>query len=207
MDYDFFAILLLLVGFVLIVAEVFLPSGGMILLLCTISFVASMWCAVNAWYGTHPVAFGSYLTSLVVLIPTVIIGAFQIFPKTPFGRQIIAAPTPEEVTPHAEEREYLAGLIGRIGEAITPMMPGGLVSVDSDRLHAFTEGVMIEKGTPVEIIAVRGTRVVVREASAELLHRQESSTTSEDEFLADREPTGQGDDLTEPPLDFVVPQG
>lgn len=207
MDYDFFAILLLLVGFVLIVAEVFLPSGGMILIMCTISFVASLWCAVQAWYGTHPVAFGSYVTSLIVLIPTIVIGAFQVFPKTPFGRQIIAAPTPEEVTPHAEERQHLATKIGRIGEAVTPMMPGGLVSVDSERLHAFTEGVMIEKGTPVEIVEVRGTRVVVREASAEALRRQESGAAHEEQFLADDEPSDQSDDLTEPPLDFVVPQG
>ncbi len=207
MDYDFFAILLLLVGFVLIVAEVFLPSGGMILILCTISFVASLWCAVNAWYGTHPVAFGSYVTSLVVLIPTVVIGAFQVFPKTPFGRQMMSAPSLEEVTPHAEERQHLAELIGRIGEATTPMMPGGLVSVDSERLHAFTEGVMIERGTPVEIIEVRGTRVVVREASEEALRRQSSETSPEPEFLADAEPSDEGDGPSEPPLDFAVPQG
>jgi len=212
MDYDFFAILLLLVGFVLIVAEIFLPSGGMIFILCTISFVASLWCAVNAWYGTHPVAFGSYVTSLLVLIPTVVIGAFQVFPKTPFGRRLMSAPTIEEVTPHAEERQHLAELIGRIGEATTPMMPGGLVSVDSERLHAFTEGVSIDQGTPVEILEVRGTRVVVREASAEALRQQRSEATVEQQVLADAEPTDaeptdEGDDPTEPPLDFAVPQG
>lgn len=209
MDYDFFAILLLLVGFILIVAEVFLPSGGMILIMCTIAFGGSLWCAVQAWYGTHPVAFGSYITSLIVLIPTVVIGAFQVFPKTPFGRRIMAAPTLEEVTPHVREREHLSKFIGRIAEAITPLMPGGLVSIDSERLHAFSEGVIIERGTPVEIVEVRGTRVVVRAADLETLNREAEQAGNDDELLADSEATrnDDGEGPAEPPLDFAVPQG
>ena len=209
MDYDFFAILLLLVGFILIVAEVFLPSGGMILIMCTIAFGGSIWCAVQAWYGTHPVAFGSYITSLVVLVPTVVIGAFQVFPKTPFGRRIMSAPTLEEVTPHARERQRLSEFVGRIAEATTPLMPGGLVSIDSERLHAFSEGVIIEKGTPVEIVEVRGTRVVVREADPVALQRAADQATSNEDLIADstetRESDGNGPE--EPPLDFAVPQG
>ncbi len=207
MNYDFFAILLLLVGFVLIVAEVFLPSGGMILVMCTIAFVASLWFAAQAWYGTHPIAFGVYISSLVILIPTVVIGAFQVFPKTPFGRQMMSAPTLEEVTPHVQERQHLAEFVGRIAEATTPLMPGGLVTIDSERLHAFSEGVMIERGTPVEIIEVRGTRVVVREASAESLRRESAKTPIEAELFAETDLSDEGDGPAEPPLDFAVPQG
>ncbi|MGD9853575.1 MAG: NfeD family protein [Planctomycetaceae bacterium] len=201
MDYQFFAILLLLVGFVLIVAEVFLPSGGMILVLCAVAFIASFWCATKAWYGTQPFFYGVYLASLVVLIPTVVIGAFQVFPRTAFGRNLIGAPTLEEVTPHAEERARLAEYIGRIGRALTPLTPGGLVMIDSERLHAFSEGVLIDRDSPVEIVAVRGTRVLVRAAPA----AKEEFDRSPPE--ADRKLVRNDDDAPESPLDFAIPQG
>jgi membrane-bound serine protease (ClpP class) len=206
MEYEFFAILLLLVGFALIVAEVFLPSGGMILVLCAMSFIASFWCAAQAWYGTHPVTFGLYITSLVVLIPTVVMGAFQLFPRTSFGRNLMAAPTLEEVTPYAQEREHLSQLVGRIGRAITPLTPGGLVMLDYERLHAFTEGVLIDRDTPVEIIDVRGTRVVVREAPApgEQFDRQEGRGDAS--LRAEADESMNEDDSSEPPLDFALPR-
>ncbi len=207
MDYEFFAILLLLVGFVLIVAEVFLPSGGLILILCAISIGASLWCATKAWYGTEPFAFGAYLASLAILIPTVIIGAFQIFPRTSFGRNLIAPPTLDEVTPHAEEREHLSRFVGRVGRTISPLTPGGLVMIDSERLHAFSEGVLIDRDMPVEIIEVRGTRVLVREAAEPTEELAQPGSSPEAE-LADETDVVSGDEGTsEPPLDFTVPQG
>jgi membrane-bound serine protease (ClpP class) len=206
MDYDLLAILLLLVGFALIVAEVFLPSGGMILALCAMSFIASFWCATQAWYGTHAVAFGLYITSLVVLIPTVVMGAFQLFPRTPFGRNLIAPPTLEEVTPYAQEREHLSQLVGRIGRAITPLTPGGLVMVDAERLHAFSEGVLIDRDTPVEIIDVRGTRVVVREAAAPAHEFDRQPVGGDASLMAETDENLNDDDSSEPPLDFAVPR-
>ena len=210
MDHEFLAIALLMVGFSLIVAEIFLPSGGLILIMCVIAFIASMWCATKAWYGTAPVAFGIYLASVVVLIPTVIVGTFKIFPKTPMGRRLIGAPTTAEVTPYAEEQAHLTSLIGRIGKTITPLIPGGMVEVDGERLHAYSEGVLIDPGVDVEIVDVRGTRVRVREA---IDVRPDKSVA--DEAPADRRPAtdvflveGDGDPSPDAPdsLDFDVPK-
>lgn len=200
MEYQFFAILLLLVGFVLIVAEVFLPSGGMILILCAISFLASFWCATKAWYGSHPFAYGLYLSSLVVLIPTVIVGAFQVFPRTKFGRNLIAAPTLEEVTPYAEERARLSQYVGQIGRTLTPLTPGGLVTIEGERLHAFSEGVLIDRDQPVEIVAVRGTRVLVREAPAERGDKDPRAGQNRIDLARNDEAAPDA------PLDFTFPQ-
>lgn len=204
MDYDFLAILLMMVGFSLIVAEIFLPSGGLILVMCVVAFVASFWCAWKAWYGPSPFAFGVYLTAFLVLIPAVVIGTFKLFPLTPMGKRLIGAPTIEEVTPYAEEQAHLQSLIGRIGKTITPLIPGGLVAVDGERLHAFSEGVLIDPGVDVEIMDVRGTRVLVREAvDAPPAPAEETPNRPdpEDVFLTDTE---SGDD--EDRLDFDVPQ-
>lgn len=205
MDYDSLAILLLMVGFCLIIAEIFLPSGGLILVMCVVAFASSYWCAHKAWYGTSPFAYGVYLAALIVLIPSVVIGTFNIFPKTPMGKRLIGAPTTEEVTPYAEETAHLQSLIGHIGKTVTPLIPGGMVSVDGERLHAFSEGVLIDSGVDIEVLDVRGTRVLVREATApaapptaELAEPQ----TKDNAFLAD----GEQDTGDERPLDFDVPQ-
>ena len=210
MDYEFFALVLLMVGFCLIVAEIFLPSGGLILIMCVIAFIASLWCATKAWYGTSPVTFGIYLASVVLLIPTVIVGTFKIFPKTPLGKQLIGAPTTEEVTPYLEEQAHLTSLIGRIGKTITPLIPGGMVDVDGERLHAYSEGVLIDPGVDVEIMDVRGTRVKVREAIAAQSEQSaadvppSTAQPATDVFLVDDDVNPSRDDAD--PLDFDVPK-
>jgi membrane-bound serine protease (ClpP class) len=210
MDYEFFAIVLLMVGFTLIVAEIFLPSGGLILIMCVIAFIASLWCATKAWYGTAPVAFGIYLASIVLLIPAVVVGTFKIFPRTPMGKRLIGAPTTAEVTPYVEEQAHLTSLIGRIGKTITPLIPGGMVDVDGERLHAFSQGVLIDPGVDVEIMDVRGTRVRVREAvearqgESDAQDIATGSSSAADVFLVEDDSDASPDDSN--PLDFDVPK-
>ena len=50
MDYSHIALLLLIVGGVLLVAEVFIPSGGLILAAAGVCLAVSVWCAWNAWW-------------------------------------------------------------------------------------------------------------------------------------------------------------
>jgi membrane-bound ClpP family serine protease len=202
LDYPGLAILLLMVGFALIIAEIFLPSGGLILVMCVIAFAASFWAAYKAWYGVSSLAFGLYLASLVILIPAFVIGSFQVFPRTPMGKRLIGAPTLEEVTPYAEEQAHLQSLIGHIGKTITPLIPGGMVSVNGERLHAFSEGVLIDPGVAVEILDARGTRVLVREALDVPPPKSPGTIPASDVFLTEAE--SEADDQR--PLDFDVPQ-
>jgi membrane-bound ClpP family serine protease len=205
LDYPSLAILLLMVGFALIIAEIFLPSGGLILVMCVVAFIASFWSAYKAWYGVSSLAFGLYLAALVILIPAFVIGSFQIFPRTPMGKRLIGAPTTEEVTPYVEEQAHLQSLIGHIGKAITPLIPSGMVNVNGERLHAFSEGVLIDSGVEVEILDVRGTRVLVREA-VDLPQPQSTQppepVSASEVFLTESEADSEDDR----PLDFDVPQ-
>lgn len=197
MSYELLAILLLVVGCGLIVAEVFLPSGGMILVLCILSFVAAIWCAYAAWWDSSPTWFWSYIAAALVLIPTVVIGVFRLLSTSRVGdRILLAAPDASEVIPYQEEQERLSGFVGRQGKALTLLTPGGMVGVDGERLHAFTEGLMVQPGDPVEVVEVRGTRLLVRPAPNQ-------PAASENIAAGDSGSTGS----TDPPLDFDVPQG
>jgi membrane-bound serine protease (ClpP class) len=169
MDAGYLAILLLVVGLALIVCEVFIPSAGLIAAIATLCIAGSIASAWNAWFYTNPTYFAIYIVALLFLIPSAISSAFYVLPRTAFGRKVLLeAPDLDEVTPYQEEQRQLMRLVGHVGKTLTLLNPGGLVEVDGTRQHCESEGLLLEAGTPVEIVAVKGIRVVVRPVE----HRQ-----------------------------------
>jgi membrane-bound serine protease (ClpP class) len=78
--------------------------------------------------------------------------------------------------------------------------PGGMVTVEGQRLHAFSEGMMIDPDDWVEVLEVRGSRVLVRRAAAPVLPPVDlaDGTSSPPPIASLPEPTQ---------LDFDLPQG
>ncbi len=162
-SYGVLAVVFLIAGLVILVAEVFIPSGGILAILTSITLSLSLVMAYSAWYETAPVVWWGFLTLVILTIPFTLGGAFYVLPRTSVGRKILLeAPNPEDVVPFAAETARLEQLVGKFGVARTMLSPGGLVQVANQRLHAFTEGQLVEAGTPVEVLEVRGTRLLVR---------------------------------------------
>jgi membrane-bound ClpP family serine protease len=167
MDPQLLVLILFVAGIVLIFAEFFVPSGGLIAVLCVLCFLGSIAAAYQAWGTAQPVLFWGYLGSLFFVIPGSIYGALQVLLRTPLAKRVfLEAPKPEEVTPFQQEMERLSRLIGQKGVTQSLMSPGGMVIVGGERLHAVADAMMIPPGEPIEIVAVQGTRVVVRRAEA-----------------------------------------
>src|SRR3984885_5938072 len=163
MDSGYLAILLLVVGLALIVCEVFIPSAGLIAAFATLCIAGSIVSAWNAWWYSSPTYFMLYALALVALLPSAIGGAFYMLPRTAFGRKVLLeAPDLDEVTPYQEEQRQLLRLVGHVGKTLTLLNPGGLMEVDGTRQHCESEGMLLEAGTPVEVVAVKGARIVVR---------------------------------------------
>lgn len=196
MGYSSLAILLLLVGLAFIIMEVFIPSGGMIMILSVLAIVSSIWCATKAWWYDDPTLWWAYILSLLLLIPSAVGGAFYMLPRTAIGRKfLLEGPTSEEVTPYAAEQQRLQQMVGMHGTTLTMLNPGGLVLVDRERMHCESEGMrLLEPDEDVIVVAVKGNRLVVRAADAE--PKTIKPPFTRDEEIAD-----------ERPLDFDVPQG
>jgi membrane-bound ClpP family serine protease len=206
MDYVTLAFLLAFVGFALIITELFIPSGGMITILCIISFVVSIWLAYRGWWRTSPGYFWTYVSGLIAIIPIFVVGVFRVLENTQLGdRILLTAPSLEEVTPHRDEQQYLTSLVGRQGKALSMLNPGGFIRVDEERLHAFTEGVVIDPDEPVEIIEVRGSRVLVRRS--ETAPPQPAATTDESGSHSTIVESSSTVPSAPAPLDFDMPQG
>ncbi len=182
-SYGLLAVVLLVVGLAILVAEVFIPSGGVLAILTTITLCLSLACAYNAWYERYPAAWWGFCGLVVLAIPTTLGSAFYVFPRTAMGRRVLLeAPNMAQLEPYAEETARLEQHIGKFGKTLTMLNPGGLVLVDNERLHAFSEGQMIDPGCSIEILEIRGTRVLVRPGEA-----PEPASVSE-VATADRDP-------------------
>jgi len=163
MDYSTWAFLLLAIGVTLLIAEVFIPSGGIISVLSTLSLVGAIVCAWQAWWGTSQGTFWGFLGGMALLLPIIIAGAFYVWPSTPIGRRaILEAPAPHEVASFVEQEERLRQMVGKLGETVTMLNPAGIARIDGQRVHCQSEGMILESGTRVRVIAARGNSVTVR---------------------------------------------
>lgn len=58
----------------------------------------------------------------------------------------------------------LTRLAGQQGRALTPLRPGGTALIGTERVDVVTEGKFVEANTPIKVIHVEGSRVVVEAA-------------------------------------------
>jgi membrane-bound serine protease (ClpP class) len=155
------AILLLVIGFVLVILEVFIPSGGIIAILSAVALIAALVMAFQESATTGPMIGFVFAAVTLFAVPSLIALAFKFWPKTPMGKAFLGElPTDSDVLPDDPRRE----LIGRVGIARTKMLPSGAVEIDGQMIDAVTQGQAIEPGTYVVVSEVRANRVVVRPA-------------------------------------------
>ena len=147
---------LLVVGALLLVAESVLPG--------LIAGIAGCCCLVIGVVEGY-VQFGARTGNLVLVgvLAGLAVGFWlwvKYFPESRLARLFISSQVSGDIGTERPE------LLERTGEALTPLRPAGTAVIDGKRVDVVTEGQMIERGTPVRVIAVEGLRVVVREFSA-----------------------------------------
>ena len=163
MEYSTWAFLLLATAVCLLIAEVFIPTGGIISVLAALSIVGAIVCAWNAWWSSSPGNFWAFLGGMGVVLPAAIGGAFYFWPNTPMGRRaILPIPQAHEVASFVEQEEKYRSMVGKIGQTATSLNPSGIVTVEGHRVHCQSEGMILDLGVPVVVISARGNRVVVR---------------------------------------------
>jgi membrane-bound serine protease (ClpP class) len=152
---------LLLVSIVLLVLETLIPSAGMLGILSALALL----CAIIVAFLNFGMLGGMlFLVGCVALAPIVFSLLVHYWPKTPIGRRIlIRPPKADDVLPR--HQQSLKALIGKIGTSISPMLPGGTIRIEGQRIDAVSEGIPIDPGTVVEVIAVQGNQLVVRTVS------------------------------------------
>jgi membrane-bound serine protease (ClpP class) len=145
-------ITLLATGAILLLLETILPGliAGILGVLCLIG-------GVSVGYQQ----FGSRAGNLILLgvsVATVTGAALWVrfFPQSRLARVFISQREVGDIG--AEKPE----LLNRTGTALTQLRPSGMALIDGKRVDVVTEGSLVERGSPIKVIALEGMRVVVR---------------------------------------------
>jgi len=152
--------LLVAIGLALIVAEVFFVSLGALGGLAALSLLSAIVLA----FTHHGEGVGFAFLSLAAIgAPLVAFVALRALPNTRFGRHLIlSGPSREEIASAAPTD--LHDLTRATGVAESVLRPAGIARLAGRRIDVITRGELIEAGTPVVVLAIEGSRVVVAAA-------------------------------------------
>ncbi|UCE99164.1 MAG: hypothetical protein JSV82_08295 [Planctomycetota bacterium] len=153
-----FAIFLYFAAAALIIAEVFVPSGGII----SICALACLVGGVVIFFRHSTTAGWVGVIIAVVMIPTVIIIAYKIFPRTRFGKSVILAPPERQKGDAVPDTSEIKELLGAEGVVLTPLRPVGMCDFSGQRVECVAEGGYVDKDKKVKVINVESTQVTVR---------------------------------------------
>lgn len=150
------AILLLIAALGFVVAELFVPSHGM---LAIIAGLCALGAVVMASYAS--VLLGVFFGLAVIIVaPIVFFWAAKLYPQTPMGRRVLLTPPPPPLTdPDALPN---GPIVGDRGVTMSILRPAGSVDIAGQRINCVSEAEVIPAGTPVEVIHVAGSRIVVK---------------------------------------------
>jgi membrane-bound ClpP family serine protease len=155
------AYLLILAGVLVLVAELFIPSGGVLSVIGLSAIVIGV--AMTFIYSDD--ATTGMITLIAVFIAVPVIGGIILhyWPKTRMGKRFfLHGPTEDDTIASMPVHLELEQLRGRFGRAVSALRPAGVTDFDGRRIDTITEGMMVEPGQWVRCIDVRAGKVIVR---------------------------------------------
>lgn len=167
------AILLFVLGLALLGIEIFVLPGfgvcgicGVGLMLAGLGLVTLEKVPTNMSEGVALALRMSYFLFALIgaLVAAFVVARF--LPQVPGANRLLLAPPTEQ--PNAAEpalpgASEALGLLGAIGASTTPLRPAGVVRFGDKFVDVVSDGGFIAAGTRVQVIAVEGTRIVVKE--------------------------------------------
>jgi membrane-bound ClpP family serine protease len=146
-------------GFLLLAAELFVPTGGVLFVLSVSGIAVGV--ALTFMHG--PTAGLCTMVGVFVAAPVFGAVVMKIWPRTPLGKRFFLTGPDESATVAALPGNLeLERLKGRIGRTLSALRPAGVVDFDGRRIDTITEGMMVEPGQWVRCVDVRAGKVVVR---------------------------------------------
>ena len=148
-------VVLIIVGFLMLAAEVFVP--GMVLGLLGGFCLAG---AIAVAFIYYDVVTGSLVFAAVCLLTfSGFVAWLAVFPRTAIGQRIMLQ---KSLVKGVGERAASSELMGAQGRSLTPLRPAGTASIGGRRVDVVAESDFIGRDEPVVVVREEGLRVVVR---------------------------------------------
>lgn len=151
---------LLGIALVLFMAEVFVPSGGII-------GIAAAGCAI---VGIVMLMMFDKVVGLITAVlalaalPFLFAFAIKVFPNTPIGRLISLQNRQQRLMDPDRHpaQDSPSNLVGAQGQAMTDLRPVGTCRIGDQRRECLAETGVIEAGSQVKVVSVDGMQIKVR---------------------------------------------
>jgi membrane-bound serine protease (ClpP class) len=153
MDYLTLALILIGLGILLLLAEILMPTGGILVVAALLFFALGV--GTILYYGSTSEAVVA-LVGLAIGLPA--FGYVSVSAWRRMSLDTVLDETPAPPVPTAE----VDTLKGRTGKTVSPMRPSGTVEFDGKRVDAMTEGTMLAAGVWVRCVDVKRGQVIVR---------------------------------------------
>ena len=147
-------ILLQLAGIAVVIAEIILPSAGLLAILALALFGYSLHLVFHDISATA----GMILAAAdLVMIPTLVLVGIKMLARSPVTLRTelssklgVSAQSPE-----------LDRYLGQEGKALTDLRPAGMASIAEARVDVVTRGEYVDKGCELVVLAVTANQIVV----------------------------------------------
>ena len=152
----FVPVLLQLAGVIIIIAEIFLPSGGLLSLIAAGLFGYSLFIVfhdISTMAGTY------FVLADLIMIPVLVVVGLKILARSPATLRETLSSDSGVVSQSPE----LESFMGREGKSVTNLHPGGTAIIDNKRLDVVSRGEYIEKDSNLIVVEVTGNQIIVRE--------------------------------------------
>ncbi len=156
-----FPIILQILGFLVIMAEIFIPSLGLLTVIALGIFAYSLYLV----YSGISTTAGMVFTGIdVILIPVMIIVSIKILARSPLSLKQELSKKDGVVSQKLELMRYL----NMEGLSVTDLRPAGTAMIDQQRLDVVTDGEYVEKNRPIVVTGISGNRIVVEQINKEV---------------------------------------
>ncbi len=151
-----FPIVLQLIGLVIIMAEVILPSGGLLTLLATGILGYSLY---SVFTNVSTSAGFGFVVADIIILPIIVIVGFKYLAKSPVTlRKKLSSEDGVSV-----QKNALKQYIGQQGTSVTDLRPSGIALIGDERFDVVAEGKYLDKDTPIQVVSVTGNQIIVKE--------------------------------------------
>ncbi len=149
------AILLQIVGILVVIAEIIIPSGGIISIIALSLFGYSLFVVFQDVSTTTGVFF---VAADIVLIPIFVLVGLKLLAKSPamLKKELSSASGVSSQSPE------LSKYVGMEGVAICDLHPAGRADIDGEKVDVVSRGDYIEKDSTVFVAAVTGNQIIVQ---------------------------------------------
>ncbi len=149
-------IVLQFVGVAIIMAEVLIPSGGLLAILAIVLFGYSLF---SVFTGISTQMGVGFVLADLVIIPVTVYFAFKALAKSPVTlRKRLSS----ELGVSVQDKD-LEQHIGKEGIAVTDLRPSGMAMIANERIDVVTEGNYLAKDSPLIVVTVTGNQIIVKE--------------------------------------------